>query len=96
MSDCLDPHRPEERYRLYRRRGDELVCVAACADPCHVVGMIADQRDPSAGATLLEDDAVGLLDAHGFRAVNPLDQHGNYTLPGSWLIKPWVPTRGLA
>jgi hypothetical protein len=90
----LDPHRPEERYRLYRRRGGgQLVCVASCADRCHVVGMIIDQRDPDAGATLRDDDAVGLLDAHGFRAVNPLDEHGNYTLPGAWLIKPWVPGR---
>lgn len=90
----LDPHCPEQRYRLYRRRGDELECVAACADPAHVVGMIADQRDPDAGATLLDDDAVGLLDAHGFREHNPLDQLGNYTLPGSWLIKPWVKADG--
>lgn len=90
----LDPHCPEQRYRLYRRRGDELVCVSACADAAHVVGMIADQRDPNAGATLRDDDAVGLLDAHGFRAVNPLDQYGNYTLPGSWLIKPWVGNSG--
>lgn len=87
----LDAHCPAQRYRLYRRRGDELVCVAACADPAHVVGMIHDQRDPDAGATLLEDDAVGLLDAHGAREHNPLDELGNYTLNGTWLIKPWVP-----
>lgn len=86
----LDPHRPEERFRLYRRRGRQLVCVAACADEAHVVGMIRDQRDPEAGATLVDTDAVGLLDAHGARAENPLDQFGNYTLPGSWLIKPWT------
>ena len=86
----LDPHRPEERYRLYRRRGPEIVCVAACADEAHVVAMIADQRDPDAGGTLNDDDAVGLLDSHGLRDRNPLDQHGHYTLPGSWLIKPWV------
>ena len=89
----LDPHRPEERFRLYRRRGDELVCVAACADAAHVVAMIADQRDPEGGATLSDDDAVGLLDSHGFRDDNPLDALGNYTLPGAWLIKPWVPSR---
>jgi hypothetical protein len=90
----LDPHCPEQRYRLYRRRGDDLECVAACGDAAHVVAMIADQRDPEAGATLDDDDAVGLLDAHGLRADNPLDQYGNYTLPGSWLIKPWVPGEG--
>jgi hypothetical protein len=90
----LDPHCPEQRYRLYRRRGDELVCVSACADAAHVVAMIADQRNPEGGDTLADDDAVGLLDAHGFREHNPLNQHGNYTLPGSWLIKPWVPRQG--
>lgn len=88
---ALDPHCPEQRYRLYRLRNDELTCVSACAHAAHVVGMIRDQRDPAAGATLLPDDAVGLLDAHGFREHNPLDEYGNYTLPGSWLIKPWVP-----
>lgn len=69
------------------------MCVAACADEAHVVGAIIDQRDPEGGATLLPDDAVGVLDAHGFRADNPLDEYGNYTLPGSWLIRPWVAAR---
>lgn len=90
----LDPHCPEQRYRLYRRRGRELTCVSACADEAHVVGMITDQRDPEGGGTLVDDDVVGLLDAHGFRDDNPLDEHGNYTLRGSWLIKPWAPHEG--
>jgi len=89
MND-LDAHCPEQRYRIYRRRGSELVCVAACADDAHVVALIKDQRDPEAGATLLPEDAVGILDSHGFRDENPLDEAGNYTLPGSWVIKPWV------
>ena len=86
----LDPHRPEQRYRLYRRRGAVLECVAAVADEAHVVALIRDQRDPDAGATISDDDAVGLLDSHGLHDVNPLDDDGNYTLPGSWLIKPWA------
>lgn len=94
MIHDLDPHCPEQRFRLYRRRGDELECVAACEHDHEVVAMIRDQRDPDAGATLLDDDAVGLLDSHGFRAENPLDQLGNYTLPGSWLVKPWVKADG--
>lgn len=52
--------------------------------------MIRDQRDPDLGGTLDSDDAVGLLDAHGDRPDNPLDQYGNYTLRGSWLINPWA------
>jgi hypothetical protein len=90
FGEAIDPHCPEQRYRLYRRRGKELVCVAACADEAHVVGMIRDQRDPDAGGTLEPDDAVGILDAHGLHDVNPLDEQGNYTLPGTWLIRPWA------
>lgn len=89
-TDDLDPRCPEQRFRIYRRRGKELVCVAATPNGEAVVELIADQRDPERGGTLLDTDAVGILDAHGYRDENPLDEHGNYTLPGSWVVKPWA------
>lgn len=88
--DDLDPHCPAGRFRIYRRRGSDLVCVAAVTDAEAVVAAIIDQRDPEGGATLRDSDAVGILDCHGFREHNPLDEWGNYTLPGSWVVKPWV------
>lgn len=88
-TEQLDPRCPAQRFRIYRLRGGKLECVAAVADAAHVVAAIVDQRHPELGATLRDDDAVGILDGHGFRDVNPLDADGNYTLPGSWLISPF-------
>jgi hypothetical protein len=86
----LDAHRPQERYRIYRLREGQLDCVCATERAEHVVGAIMDQRDPEAGATLEDDDCIGILDAHGSQDANPLDAEGNYTLSGTWVVNPWA------